>query len=181
MLVVLVAAGGAACSARAPDATEAAATSFTALSVVNPDGRSRVYDLRHQGGVAHATVTGSPSAVWAVLPSVFEYLDIEVTRVDAGAAVMGNTGYRAGRIEGERLSRFVDCGRGPMRPFADEYEVTLSVVVQLLAGDSDVTTVRTLVDGYARDRTTSSGGIHCVSFGSLERRIGELVAERLDG
>jgi hypothetical protein len=68
-----------------------------------------------------------------------------------------------------------------MRPFADEYEVTLSVIVQVLVADAGATKVRTLVDAYARDRTMSSGPVHCISSGTLERRVGELVAERLDG
>jgi len=167
--------------ATSPDTAEPAGTNIATMNVVNPDGRSRVYDLRHQAVVGEATVAGSATEVWAVLPDVFGHLELEVNRRDASAAVMGNTGSRVRRLEGERLSRFLDCGRGPTRAFADEYEVTLSVIVQLLGTDGDATTLRTLVDAYARDRTMSGGGIHCISSGILERRIGELVAERLDG
>ena len=41
------------------------------------------------------------------------------------------------------------------------------------------TTVRTTVDAYARDRSQSGGSVHCISNGRLERRIPELVGERL--
>jgi hypothetical protein len=180
-LAVLLVAVASACTPRAPYATEPAGTNLSTLGVTSADGRSRSYDLRHQAGVGETTVMGSPSDVWAVLPSVFQQLEIEVTRVDAADAVMGNTGYRARRIEGERVSRFLDCGRGLLRPYADEYDVTLSVTVQLLAGAEQTTRVRTIVDAYARDRSVSSGALHCLSWGSLERRVAELVAERLDG
>jgi hypothetical protein len=170
-----------ACAPRSPDATEPPETRYRTLAITSSSGRSTTFDLRHQGTVGETRVAARATAVWAVLPSVFEQLQIQVTRIDPSAGVMGNPGYRVREIEGERLSRFLDCGRGPVRPNADVYEVTLSVLVQLLPLAEDVTTVRTLVDGYARDRALSGGSVHCISWGSLERRIGELVVERLDG
>ena len=135
-------------------------------------------DLRHQPGVGVMTVPASATAVWAVLPGVFEQLQIDVSLVEADEGIMGNDGYRARRIEGQRLSRWLDCGRGPVQANADEYQVTLTVIVQLLVARGG-TTLRTTVDAYARERGVSSGPIHCLSWGNLERRIPQLVMERL--
>jgi hypothetical protein len=37
------------------------------------------------------------------------------------------------------------------------------------------------MDAYARPRDVSGNDIHCVSKGTLERRIVELITEGLDG
>ena len=135
-------------------------------------------DLRHQPGVGVMTVPASATSVWGVLPAVFEQLEIDVNVVQAEDGIMGNDGYRARRIEGQRLSRWLDCGRGPVQANADEYQVTLTVIVQLLVAQAG-TTLRTTVDAYARERGVSGGAIHCLSWGNLERRIPQLVMERL--
>lgn len=172
----------AAVSCAPPSRPEPAATSISTLSVVNPDGSApESIDLRHQPDVGQSTVSAPFTAVWTVLPGVFERLEIPVLEVDASAGLMGNQGYRARRVEGQRMSRWLDCGRGPVRANADVYEVTLSVVVQVLAAPDDATTVRTTVDAYARDRSLSGSSIHCISWGALERRVAELAAELLDG
>jgi hypothetical protein len=176
-LLVALAATGCATPPRNPPAE----TNVSTLSVGyrDSDAQSAV-DLRHQPGVGQATLLASLTEIWGVLPSVFEQLDIDVTHVDAAAGVMGNTGYRARRVAGERMSAWLDCGRGLMRANADEYEVRLSVMVQLLPAAEGATTVRTTVDAYARDRSLSAGSVHCLSWGHLERRIGELIQERID-
>jgi hypothetical protein len=144
------------------------------------DSNSSV-DLRHRPDVGESIVPAGLRSVWVTLPEVFEQLEIEVNHVDASQGTLGNTGYHARRVEGERMSRWLDCGRGLVRAIADEYQVTLSVVVQLLPARADSTAVRTTVDAYARDRSLGSSSIHCVSWGRLERRVGELVLERLGG
>jgi hypothetical protein len=156
------------------------ATNVSTLSVGFRDSDAQdAVDLRHQPDVAETAVPARLTEVWGVLPSVFEQLEIDVARVDAGAGVMGNPGYRARRVEGERMSRWLDCGRGLIRANADEYDVTLSVIVQLLPAADGLTTVRTTVDAYARDRSLNAGSVHCISWGHLERRVGELVQQRL--
>lgn len=137
-----------------------------------------LYDLRHQADVGWRTVDARPAAVWGVLQDVFDQLEIEVSYVDASAGVMGTEGYRVRRIEGVRLSRWIDCGIGPLQPKADSHQVTVAVLVQLLPAEEG-TTVQTTVDASARDPSQSSGSLHCVSHGRLEQRIPELVMEHL--
>lgn len=138
-------------------------------------------DLRHQADVGETTVPASVTSVWGVLPEVFDQLEIDLTFVDASSGAMGNGGFRARRVEGERMSRWLDCGRDLIQATADVYDVTLSVLVQLLVVGENATTVRTTIDAYARGRGGSGGRVHCVSWGTLERRIPELVMARLGG
>ena len=167
-------------SACAAPASNAPSSTLSTVGVERRDGSNRLVDLRHQPDVGETTVPAGLTAVWGVLPSVFEQLEIEVSRVDAANGVMGNEGYRARSVEGERMSRWLDCGRGPVQANADEYQVTLTVLVQLF-GASQGTVVRTTVDAYARGRDISGSSVHCVSWGRLERRIPELVLELLEG
>jgi hypothetical protein len=157
----------------------AAPTTVTRLGVERRDGNNpNPIDLRHQPGVGRTTIPASLTSVWSELAGVLGQLEIAISHVDAGAGTIGNTGYRARRVEGEPMSRWLDCGRGPVRANADVYEVTLTVLVQLHPADNG-TTVQTTVDAYARDRSTSGGSVHCLSWGNLERRVPELVLERL--
>jgi len=141
--------------------------------------QTRQVNLRNESSVGQRTIEGSVAQAWAVLPAVLAQLEIETNRIDSNEVVMGHTGYRARRIEGERMSRFFDCGRSFGREYADQYAVTLAVMVQLVAMGEGATSVRTFLDAYARDQTMSGSSVHCITKGVLERRIGELVAERL--
>ena len=164
-----------------PRQSAAPEISLTSVTVGQQDfDGSREIDLRHRPGVMETTLPASLSAVWTILPEVFDALDIDVTRIDASTGVMGNPGYRARRIEGERMSLWLDCGRGLVRPYADAYEVRLTVIVQLLPSPDGGTTVRTTVDAYARDRSVNGSAVHCLSWGTLERRIAQLATLALD-
>ena len=154
----------------------------TRVTTIGVEGRHirnpLVYDLRHQSDVGRRTVPASPAAIWGVLSDVFDQLEIGVSYVDASAGVIGNEGYRARTIEGVRLSRWIDCGVGTLRPKADSHHVTLAVMVQLLPVENG-TTVETTVEASAQDPSQSSGSMHCVSHGRIEQRIPELVMEQL--
>ncbi|MGE0158903.1 MAG: hypothetical protein AB7T31_05780 [Gemmatimonadales bacterium] len=168
----------AACTSAPPRA--GSAPTLTTVFVVPPADRTpRGIELRHEATVGERTVSGTVSEVWAVLPAIFEQLEIETTTVDPAQGVIGNSGYRARRVEGRRLSDYMDCGRSFGREYADQYTVTLAVLVQLVTAADGRTVVRTILDGYARDPSTSGSSVHCITWGSLERRIGDLVVERL--
>lgn len=141
--------------------------------------RIATVDLRNQATVRERVVVGTVEEVWAVLPAVFAQLEIETTTVDSGAGVIGNPSYRARRVEGQRMSRYLDCGRAFGREYADAYQVILGVMIQVVGAPGGETVVRTVLDAYAHDRGVSGNPVHCITWGSLERRIGELIAEKL--
>jgi len=172
----MLAFGAAACSVRPSSVPP---PTLSTLAVERPNGANRTYDLRHQPDVGESTVPAGLTAVWGALPGVFQQLEVAVSHVDAANGIMGTEGYRARRVEGERMSLWLDCGRGPVQAVADEYQVTLQVMVQILAA-TEGTVVRTTVDAYARGRDGGGGSVHCISSGRLERRIPEMVMEMLE-
>jgi hypothetical protein len=169
----------AACGARQGSVPGTTPTLSTVFVVPPTDRTPRAVDLRHESTVGVRAVEGTVSEVWAVLPEIFAQLEIETTTVDTDGAVMGNASYRARRVEGRRLSTYLDCGRAMGREYADSYTVTLGVLVQLVPSPDGRTLVRTILDAYARDPSQSSGSVHCITWGSLERRIGDLVTEKI--
>ena len=138
-----------------------------------------VFHHRQEGG---RLVAAPVDSVWRVLAEVYDRMGIPVARSDRGRSEFGHPGYRARRIEGKRLSRYLNCGRSISGPLADQYSVTLSVLTSLTAAEGG-TMVVTTVDGAAKSRETSSGGaVPCRSqAGKLELRLVELIVEVLEG
>lgn len=126
-------------------------------------------------------IDASEAAIWPVLPEVFTQLGIEVTETKEAQFITGNPRFRPRRIEGERLSTFIECGRDHGGPYADQHEVWMTVMVQLLRAPGGSTRVTTLVNGSARSRNLSGNVIPCTSKLALEARIAELVTEKLAG
>lgn len=153
----------------------------TTVSVVGAGGGTRSVEIRPSTDVNESILPATPTQVWTVLPSVFDQLQVEVTTVDSRSRVMGNPGYVARRVEGERLSIYLECGSDFSGPYANQYEVRLSLMVQLTSAPENETVVRTVVDASAKARAVSGGRLPCSSKRSLERRVVELIAQKLAG
>jgi hypothetical protein len=133
--------------------------------------------LRNDPSVSEGRVEPRVLEVWAMMPEVFERLGIEIDMADPRTASLGNSGFRTRRIEGRQMSRYLDCGSGIGGAYADTYEVTASILVQLFAAPEGGTVIRSVFDAYARARDVRGSSLHCQSRGELERRIWALVAE----
>jgi hypothetical protein len=151
-----------------------------------PETVSRVSDgpvtieILNEPGVGARTVPAPIDAVWDVLSEVYERLEIPVAVRLPEQRVLGNRGFRARRIEGKRLSTYLDCGRGMTSvPYADEYAVTMLALTQLSRAEAGGTRVETTVDGRAKPQAVSGNQLHCASRGSLEQRVAQLVVELL--
>lgn len=146
------------------------------VMVTNQVGGMGVTELHDDRGVAAHRVAFAPGAVWRVLPGVYEQLGVP----DHGAApdelLYGSRNFRARRIEGDRLSAFLDCGMGPTAtPRADEYDVRMTVVSQVRdAGDGE-SLIETTVEASARPRGNSGNAVDCASRGTLESRVATLA------
>ena len=130
-------------------------------------------------GVGARTINAESADVWAILPRVYRQLQIPVSLTDPGLKELGNRGYRAHRVEGDRMSKYVRCGTGMTRSLADEYDITLSVVTRLTDEPGGRTKVLTTVDAIGRPRAARGNPVRCESAGVLELRVAQLVAERL--
>ena len=123
-----------------------------------------------------------PEQVWAVAPSLFEELGIEINYRIPSAKAIGNTNFRVRRIVGARNSRYLDCGYGRTAvPYADGYEVTGSLVTTFTPGEDGTTIMETLFTASARAREVSGGSVPCTSKGTLERAMAEILTEMLTG
>jgi len=134
-------------------------------------------ELQNEMSIVDSIVPLPPREAWSAMPEVFETLGIEASTADARSMAMGNERFVARRIDGRPLSDFIDCGTYFGRPRADQYEVTMQVLVQLSPA-SGGPRVRTALDAYARPREVAGNPIHCTSEGTLERRILGLITER---
>ncbi len=117
--------------------------------------------------------------VWDALGTVFQALEIPVTHREPDAHVMGNLSFSTRQVGGERMSRWLYCGRNVTtgRPHADTYDVRLDVraVLTSLEGEDGGTGVTTWVGGNARSRGASGDPVNCTTTGDLEVRILELL------
>ena len=137
-------------------------------------------EMHNEAGMSVRTFGAQAARVWSVLPGVFEQLQVPVTLRD-GSARMGNAGYLAQRVEGKRMSAWIDCGTSLDGVLADAYSITLQVLVTLQRQGQQDTRVTAYVDALGQPRSTSGVAAHCNSKGTLEARILELVAEGLVG
>lgn len=165
----------AACAASTPsDPPERAAPTRQVLRV-----GSAAVEMHTEAGVGQNVIMAPSENVWQVLPSVFEQLEIPITRRDPRLPEIGNLGYLARRVEGRRMGNFIDCGTNLSGQLANLYEIQLSIITRLSDGPEGTTVVTTTVNAYGQPRTTSGNQVHCQSRETLEKRVAELIAEKL--
>jgi hypothetical protein len=169
------------------------AVALTACSTPRPDDREVGARFRELSGDVTSRLTAESSMVthhvdapvarvWAILPEVFEDLEIPLGAFEPENMALGNREFSPKRIGGDRMSRYLDCGSGITgRPYADAYRVTLYLMTRIDALGPAQTRIRTEIDASARNREISGYPIHCTSKGILERRISERVSEMLGG
>ena len=176
-LLALSAATGA-CASRSSEVTEGG-TGLRSVSLGGLSSGTRSVEVSNVASTAEFTVPAALTVVWGTLPSVFEQLGIEPTFVDARQGQIGNPEFRRSRIERRSMSTYLECGSGLTGDYADAYDVELSILVYVVPGVQGSTVVRTTLDAYATARSTNATSIHCTSKSMLERRIRELIEERL--
>ncbi len=119
-------------------------------------------------------IAATEADVWPHLEPAFEGMGVEVTEVKADQWIAGNPRFRPRRIQGDRLSTFLECGNDHGGPYADQRDVQMTFMAQLLRAPGGGTNVTVLVTGVARPRNVSGADLPCSSKGVLEKR---LVAE----
>ncbi len=126
------------------------------------------------------SVDAAVEQVWSVLPRVYEELGIPLGGIDARSRQLGNAQFQPRRIGGSRLSRFLDCGSSVgVSSYADTYEVTMSLTTRVKESDDGRAVVQTQLHAVAEPKAVMGDPVFCTSKGTLERRIAELVAEKV--
>lgn len=121
------------------------------------------------------------ATIWSKLPEVYAELDIPVTTIIAAQHEIGNASLRIRRsLAGQRLSRYLNCGSSMGEQNADTYQVTMAIVSRVSQNREGHTILTTTVEGNGSATAASSHrGVVCTSTGELERRIEQMVRDRV--
>lgn len=173
---------------RAPSAFVVAVLTACASSPADtpaPRERMVVLDeetrLRNESVVRADTVHAPVQATMAALVETYLTMEIPITDVDEAANRLETHDVRVRRIDGARMSRWLDCGTGISGQRADSYQVTVTLLSSVLPAGPSASRVVTDLDGNARPRDTSGSAVYCSSRGTLEARIVEEVRRRAEG
>jgi hypothetical protein len=118
----------------------------------------------------------APAAkVWNALPAVFDSLGFPITDRNIEARTLGTSSLKLRhRLGNVALSRYMDCGSTQGSPSADNYDVLLTFIAQLVpSGDS--TNVTTRMTALARPTFVSGEYVNCGSTRTLEKRFFDLL------
>jgi hypothetical protein len=153
------------------------AESVTRVGVTSQIGNMGITELHTEPGRAAHALPLPVDSVWRALPRVYEMLGIAEARAVPDERLFGARNFRPRRIEGNRLSQYIDCGMGATAtPKADEYDVTMTLVSEVQPAGDAGTTLETLLQASGRPRAAAGNRVSCQSNGTLEKRIAELVA-----
>lgn len=129
-------------------------------------------DLTEDAFWVGAPVPGSREWTFGRLERVYRELGIPVNLQNIDDASIGNRGYQPRRIDGDRLSAFLDCGYGvTAEPYAEVYDVTLAVQSRVESRGPEESYVETVVVAWVQARSTRGDPIRCTTKQELEKRI----------
>jgi len=132
--------------------------------------------------IVSSAIDAPVESVWSVLPSVYERLDVPLSVLDTVAMQIGNRSFKPRRLAGSRLSKYIDCGRGiTATQNADAYEVTMLLLTRVKQADGGGTMLSIEIGGNAKPRAVSGNPVRCVSRGTLEAFMADLVREQVAG
>lgn len=116
---------------------------------------------------------------WAAIPTVFGELGIDPNVIDSKQHVYGNAGtnYRR-RIGTQRLSRYFDCGTTAGIANADDYDILVRVITQIIPAEGDLSALRTQIEATGHATAVSGQVVRCASTGALEERIAHMVGDQ---
>jgi hypothetical protein len=116
---------------------------------------------------------------WAAIPAVFGELGIDPNVVDTRQHVYGNAGTNYRRSLGnQRMSHYFDCGSTTGIANADQYDILVRVITQIIPADAGLSSLRTQVEATGHATATSGQVVRCASTGALEARIAHMVGDQ---
>ncbi|MEO8879912.1 MAG: hypothetical protein ABI446_05900 [Gemmatimonadaceae bacterium] len=135
-------------------------------------------DWEHQHTYEETQLLVGVDKAWSEYPTVFGELGIDPNVIDSRQHVFGNAGLKVrGTLGRQRMSRYLDCGATAGIPNADQYDIIVRVVSQVIPADAGLSSIRTQVEANGRASGESSTSARCVSTGALEARIAHMMSE----
>lgn len=165
----------AACASAANAPTDQVSITPQTVRVETPGGSTIEARTTAEDRAEARTINTKPEIAWAKLPAVYAELGLPVNSyVDATRQIASRGTRVRGRLGAVRVATLVTCGADVTGDDkANSYEVTLDVTTAIGASAtaSGQTDVLTMVTANGRPMSTSGEPVHCVSTGSLEKRI----------
>lgn len=133
--------------------------------------------------VASLDVSAGAEEAWEALLRVYEELDIPLREVDASTRTVRNDRWVVSRrLGGQRLSTFLDCGRGATGPNADTHRLELAIASRVVAVSGTRSRIQTELMGTGQNMEgTSNTRVACTSNHQLEYAIAQGVREMVGG
>lgn len=180
LVLVLAVVGCGTSRAGMPSSTSASSTTTVSSIIAGgpPDLDIRtVEDL----SVSSDRIEGPVERAWSELPGVYRELGIPIGSIDGETRVLGHQGFRVqGEIGDTRLSSFLRCGRSMTGDHADDYDVAMAVLTQVIEAEEG-TVVSTHINASASPASISGHAVRCGTTGRLEQSIAKLVELRALG
>ena len=135
----------------------------------------------HDVAAVNVLVKAPPDKVLIALLSAYSDLGIQIELYNRTTGEVGNRNFSGvHRFAGESISKYLSCGQTLMGETANKYQVTMSLVSQVTARGGD-TNLDTWLTATARDAGSSSNSASCISNGTLENKLHELVLKHIAG
>lgn len=147
----------------------------------NAGGAARGFNTMNRTEVTSVPVAATPDRVFEALGATYAQIGIPVTDLNQSARSIGNAAFRVRRRIGDvQTVRALDCGGDSGMPNAETYQLTLTIQSRVVAAPEGGSVIQTTLEGSGRNPTTAaSSDVRCSSLGALEKRIGELVKQKL--
>lgn len=136
--------------------------------------------IRHDAVVVARDYSVSVDQLWAVLPGAFADLGYQGAPAKDRLYLTPSLTVR-GRLDPKvPNATFLNCGRTTAGgQAANEYEVTFTVLARARARAAGTSRLEVIVDGWASDRASRSGGNFCSGTGQIEESIFQAAERRL--
>jgi len=126
-----------------------------------------------------AAVSMPPEEALARLPAVYDSLGMTPDIRHPEEGVVGKSRFNPRRIDGDRMSTFLDCGYGvTAQPYADAYDVFMALQTQVADDGSGGSLVETVIAAEADPRETRGDPVRCTTEQELEKRIVKALRDR---
>lgn len=145
----------------------------------NPTGTGGEFRLPADMVTSSLEVPAGADAAWPALKAVYEELKIPTPEVIEPARTLRNLRWVVSRrLGGERLSRYLDCGRSASGLNADTHRLELEVASRVVPVGPDRSRIDTEITGIGMNMEgTSNTRVLCTSNHQLELRIAARVRE----
>ena len=126
--------------------------------------------------VVTEAIVATPAAAWAALQTAYEEMGIPIEEMNADRMILGNPKLiRSRRLNGKRMSSYLDCGQGPAGMNADSHRIEMRLRSSIIPVEGGIQ-VNSYVEAIARNMDgTSNNRVRCASTFRLEQEIGGLV------